>query len=571
MFKNNLLLSLLFLFTFQAVQAQNPQLTDPELSIRSVAETPFAAVKLSHNPSDGSLYLITQDGNVVRVDIESGNTTTLQTIDDHSLEDVQGLDISSEGDFYIVGNVQNEQDATNSSYLKKGIPDEDGNWEWVTVAEMAPYPLSNTDFDHIMNEVVLSPDDKYAYINSGSRTDHGEEQAVWGEGYPEEGLYPGMREVPLTAKILRIPTDSTALYLENDIDFLKSNGFIYAEGTRNSFGLNFDGEGRLFSADNAGERDDPGEFNWLQEGKHYGFPWRIGGNDTPMQFDDYDPSEDMLLSTDSRSEIFYNDPDYPAPPEDIEFIEPILNYGPDGVNYKDANTGEVFDAAEQDTAISSFTGHRSSLGLVFDSDSALIGDYTGDGFVMAFTGGNDRAFLLQHMNDPGEDLLHLELTASGDTFTMQSTRIAQGFLNPIDSEIIQNKIYVLEFSNSWLNNPSPWDDVRETQIWEITFPQNSTNSEQDDVEIANKFELGQNYPNPFNPSTMISYKLPVSSEVSLKVFDMVGREVQELINGYQTAGSHQVEFNAENLPSGMYIYRLQTGSVELTRKMMLVK
>ena len=460
--------------------------------------------------------------------------------------------------------MKNEEDATNTSFLKKGIADEDGNWEWITIAEMAPYPLSNTDFDHIMNEVVLSPDNKYAYINSGSRTDHGEVQSV-------DGKYPGLRETALTAKILKIPTDSVGLYLEDDLNYLQENGFIHAEGTRNSFGLNFDGEGRLFSADNAGERDDPGEFNWLQEGKHYGFPWRIGGNDTPMQFDDYDPSEDMLLTTDSRSEIFYNDPDYPAPPQGVEFVEPILNYGPDGVNYKDANTGEVFDASEQDTAISSFTAHRSSLGLVFDSDSALIGDYTGDGFVLAFTGGNDGAFLLQHMNDPGEDLLHLELTASGDTFTMQSTRIAQGFLNPIDSEIIENKIYVMEFTNSWLNNPSPWDDARSTQIWEITFPQNSTTTERAGEGIAHSIELSQNYPNPFNPSTSISFELPTSGKVSLNVFDMLGREVQELVNGYQAAGSHEVRFNAQNLPSGMYIYRLKTGTVELTRKMMLIK
>lgn len=556
MFKFATIIGFIFLLNIQFSQAQNPQLTDPDLSIRAVTETPFAAVKLSYNPADQELYLITQEGNLVRVNIESGTTTTLQTENDHNLPDVQGLDISSDGHFYVVGNVRDDQASENTTFIKKGVRVGNSDWEWTTIAETAPYPLSNTDFDHIMNEVVLSPDEKFLYINSGSRTDHGEIQSV-------DGKFPRLREAALTAKILKIPADSTDLFLENDLTYLNENDFIYAEGTRNSFGLNFDGEGRLFSADNAGERDDPGEFNWLQEGKHYGFPWRIGGNDTPMQFDDYDPSEDMLLTTDSRSEIFYNDPDYPAPPEDLEFVEPILNYGPDGVNYKDENTGEVFNAAEQDTAISSFTGHRSSLGLVFDSDSVLMGDYTGDGFLLAFTGGNDPFFLLQYMDDAGEDLLHLELTEADDTFEMNSHIVASGFRNPIDAEIIGNKIYVLEFRNSWLNNSA------ETQLWEITFPQNSTSIE--DRQLADQFRLHQNYPNPFNPSTVISYELRSSNQVSLKVFDMLGREVATLVDGKVSAGQHKAQFDAHNLPSGLYLYQLQIGTTKQTRKMMLVK
>ncbi|SMO39807.1 T9SS type A sorting domain-containing protein [Gracilimonas mengyeensis] len=85
------------------------------------------------------------------------------------------------------------------------------------------------------------------------------------------------------------------------------------------------------------------------------------------------------------------------------------------------------------------------------------------------------------------------------------------------------------------------------------------------------FELKQNYPNPFNPSTVISYQLPVSSEVSLKVFDMLGREVASLVNTRQSAGAHQASFDASSLSSGMYIYRLQAGSLVQTRKMMLIK
>ena len=89
--------------------------------------------------------------------------------------------------------------------------------------------------------------------------------------------------------------------------------------------------------------------------------------------------------------------------------------------------------------------------------------------------------------------------------------------------------------------------------------------------LPQTFALDQNYPNPFNPSTVIRYQLPVNSEVSLKVFDVLGREVANLIDGRMEAGYHQLTFNARDLASGMYIYRLQAGSTVITRKLSLIK
>lgn len=85
------------------------------------------------------------------------------------------------------------------------------------------------------------------------------------------------------------------------------------------------------------------------------------------------------------------------------------------------------------------------------------------------------------------------------------------------------------------------------------------------------FELRGNYPNPFNPTTVIRYSIPVTAEVNLTVFDMLGREVAVLVNGTQNAGSYDVSFNAANLSSGVYLYRLQSGNFVQTQKMMLVK
>ncbi len=78
--------------------------------------------------------------------------------------------------------------------------------------------------------------------------------------------------------------------------------------------------------------------------------------------------------------------------------------------------------------------------------------------------------------------------------------------------------------------------------------------------FTSDYRLAQNYPNPFNPSTIISYQLPTTSNVSLKVFDMLGREVQTLVNTRQAAGLYQVEFKPQNLSSGAYFYRLQASS-----------
>ncbi len=89
--------------------------------------------------------------------------------------------------------------------------------------------------------------------------------------------------------------------------------------------------------------------------------------------------------------------------------------------------------------------------------------------------------------------------------------------------------------------------------------------------IPEKFALSQNYPNPFNPSTQISYQLPATEKVDLRVFDILGREVAVLASGVQSAGQHSVKFDAVSLSSGVYFYRLSAGSSVATMKMLLLK
>ncbi|HQG44357.1 MAG TPA: T9SS type A sorting domain-containing protein, partial [bacterium] len=97
-------------------------------------------------------------------------------------------------------------------------------------------------------------------------------------------------------------------------------------------------------------------------------------------------------------------------------------------------------------------------------------------------------------------------------------------------------------------------DVREV---EVTAPQ--------------RYELTQNFPNPFNPQTEIVFRVKQEGMVTLKVFDLLGREVRTLVNEKKTAGVHRVTFDAHALPSGVYVYSITMGSFHDVKKMLLVK
>jgi hypothetical protein len=90
-------------------------------------------------------------------------------------------------------------------------------------------------------------------------------------------------------------------------------------------------------------------------------------------------------------------------------------------------------------------------------------------------------------------------------------------------------------------------------------------------ELPENFALMQNYPNPFNPSTKITYRLPISSEVKLTVFDVHGREVTTLLQAKQPAGTHEAVFDASGLSNGIYYYKLTAGNFSATKEMLLIK
>ena len=91
------------------------------------------------------------------------------------------------------------------------------------------------------------------------------------------------------------------------------------------------------------------------------------------------------------------------------------------------------------------------------------------------------------------------------------------------------------------------------------------------VGVPEKFALSQNYPNPFNPSTTINFDIPKDGKVSLRLYDMSGKEVATLVNEYKTAGYYSVTFNAANLSSGVYFYSITANNFTAIKKMMLIK
>jgi hypothetical protein len=111
-----------------------------------------------------------------------------------------------------------------------------------------------------------------------------------------------------------------------------------------------------------------------------------------------------------------------------------------------------------------------------------------------------------------------------------------------------------------LSDPVYWFEILPNQV-----------STEEIVETVSQFKLMQNYPNPFNPTTNINYSLTRSSNVKLTVYDLLGREVEVLIDKQQNTGSYSVSFNASSLASGVYFYRLETSEGSLSKKMLLIK
>lgn len=385
-----------------------------EFTIRRIVDTggPETSVRLVRDPVSNALFVLKRDGDVFRLTVPAQGAPSLERLYrsvESGVSDAQGMAFGPDGTLYLVGNQIDGLD--NFATIRRGSRASGDQRAWSTLAQTVRYPRSNTAFDHQWNGIVVSPDGRFVYLNSGSRTDHGEVQT-------SGGRYPGLRETALTAKIFRLPATGNGIELPDDEAVLVSAGYVFARGVRNSFDPAFNAAGDLFSGDNSGDRDDNDELNWLREGGHYGFPWRMGTNDTPQQFRGYDPEADRLVNHSFyayRSGFFHDDPTYPPRPS-AALIDPIPNLGPDANSFRDPATGAVRKATEVERPLGTFTTHRSPLGLSFDTSNALAGRYRGGAFILGWTRGDPTGDTVQGpFRDASQNLLYLDLqrTAEG--------------------------------------------------------------------------------------------------------------------------------------------------------------
>ncbi|MBX7046611.1 MAG: agmatine deiminase family protein [Ignavibacteria bacterium] len=162
-------------------------------------------------------------------------------------------------------------------------------------------------------------------------------------------------------------------------------------------------------------------------------------------------------------------------------------------------------------------------------------------------------------NDTLSGFSQIPMTASaGDTFTAN-----------IPAQIAPKTVYyyISASSNSGRTVTKPLTAPGGYNKFRVTPPVNVSNGS----ELPILFSLKQNYPNPFNPETVINYSIPKSEFVSLKVFDVNGKEVSSLVNSFQTEGNYSVTFYGGALSSGVYFYKLQAGSFSELKTMLLIK
>lgn len=162
--------------------------------------------------------------------------------------------------------------------------------------------------------------------------------------------------------------------------------------------------------------------------------------------------------------------------------------------------------------------------------------------------------------------------------TQDSIYVKEGYKIPLQLIVCDND--GLNSSELWRNREgqigwSPFDNDagwRDPSKWMYTWLGN-TDVISTDVkeELPFSFSLDQNYPNPFNPATQIKYSIAKAGIVILKVYDILGRQVADLVNKYQEAGKYTIDFNASRLASGVYIYRIESSSFTSVKKMMLIK
>lgn len=431
----------------------------PDVKVERLMSIEAKAVRLLYDESTGNFFYTSYDGDVYKIKNfgkPDASSEKILTVADHGIPRLQGGAVYK-NTLFLSGNTKANQGLANGGRMVRyKLNGAGGKPEMSVVFTTVDYPTNQLNYDHGWNGGTISPDGKYIYQNSGSRTDHGEVQ-------DNLGRFPGARIGNFTARIWRFPIDAKDVVITDDDAKNKALGYVYAEGIRNAFDMSFDGKGNLFAVSNSPDYDMPEDMFWIRQGHHYGFPWVAGGIENPQQYPDWnpDPKTDAFIPVSSAAwtrRLFKTDPEFPKRPEGVKFTPGILNYGPDANEYR-GHSGKVLDGDLTGVGVSTFTPHASPLGLVFDTKNLLIPEFKGDGFVIRYSQGSTSS-LEKPFTDQGGDILHLDMAYDkiSDNYSLHSTRIADGFVEPVDAVLVDNFMYVMEYG------------ANGGAIWKVTLP-----------------------------------------------------------------------------------------------------
>ena len=187
----------------------------------------------------------------------------------------------------------------------------------------------------------------------------------------------------------------------------------------------------------------------------------------------------------------------------------------------------------------------------------LAGPYVGESFQ---TAGIDSFLVTLPAGDP-------PTIASGDFHVVLSYLPTSPGAPGIGGDLTQP----VEQRSKFFTNAQGWQSLATADLIVRAFLTGQPNSVNDGTEVPNQFTLNQNYPNPFNPSTKIKFEIPNAGFATLKVFDVLGREVATLVNKELKPGSYESTLNGDRLSSGVYFYRLESGKFNETKRMVLMK
>lgn len=521
-----------FLLFFLCSQCLLAQIAAPstQVSVTTLIELPREGdrpVSLSELPN-GNLVFHTLGGDIYEIVGET--TQKIYTVSDHQLSYVSHSEVK--GDLmYLCGSVVQEGDSTMIGYVMQGNI---VTGEWRVLAESVPHYTGLSFKDHRFSSLLVSLDGEDIYVHCGTRTNTGEIQEL--SGVP--GTI-GLRTEPIRGKLFKLPTNQPeTLIIPNDSLALIESGFQYVEGLRHLFAMAWGTDGNFYGGSNSDRRDVAEAFYKIEAGKHYGFPWWIGGESNALLNPDYNPNTDRLLPSNANNQGYYNrTPNFPPLPENIDFIQPYKNVEPDGDKYREATNRAIKDGSDEGKTITSFTAHRSPTGLIFDRNEVLPSPFTGDGFMVSYTkGGNLLA-------DDGHDLLQITLL-NGDT--LSATRLVTGFIHPIDVMQKGNALYVLDLGNS---------NGTGRAIYKIGFQEVITSIAEigtDDIAF---------FPNPTTGEVNIQHEstLPITE---ILIYNHAGYLLKRIQDG-------RSQFDIRELPAQVYLVKVQFSDATFLMKKLI--